>query len=396
MDLSIDNLLPHQVDIFRSPARFKVLAAGRRWGKTKLGIALAFAAAWAGGRVWWTSPNYPIGRIAWREISFKSKMIGAHVRQADRLVEFPGGGYLQLKSADNPDSLRGEGLDRVILDEAAFLAESAWTEALRAALSDRGGDAVFLSTPNGRNYFHRLHLGAGDKDEWQAWQYPTADNPHIPPAEIALARAELAARVFAQEFEARFLDIEGAVFRDVRARATARPQDRATEGHDYIFGIDWARQDDFTVVLVLDLTTTESVLCDAWTGLRYEVQIARVKGICERFAPLAVVSETNNMGDVLTERLQAEDIPIVPFTSTNASKMALVDSLVLSLERQAITLLPDEKLIQELEAYQATRLPSGLTRYACPEGVHDDRVMALMLANWGASNASIDMTARLM
>ncbi len=389
--------MPHQLDVFRSPARFKIVAAGRRWGKTKLGIAQSFATAWLGGRVWWIAPNYPIGAIAWREIARRSHSIAATVRQGDKIVTFPPGeGYIQLKSADNVNSLRGEGLDLAILDEAAFTLEAAWHEAIRPALADRQGEAAFYSTPNGRNWFHRLFANASGLDEWEAWQFPTSDNAHIPAGEIALAESEMPSRTFLQEFEAHFIDAAGAVFRGVRSGTWAIPQEIAQPKHLYVFGIDWARESDFTAIIVLDMTTAEIVHVDAWTGLGYDVQLARVSALVERFRPVAVVSEANNMGAVLTETLQAAGVPVMPFVTTNATKLALVDSLVLALERNAIALAQYEPLLQELEAYQATRLPSGLTRYGAPAGVHDDLVMALMLAVWGAGNASVDMTARLM
>jgi len=392
--LSLDGLHPGQKDVFCSPARFKVLAAGRRWGKTRLGIAWAFAGAWCAKRVWWIAPNYPIGAIAWREMRARAPKLGAAILEAEKLLRFPGGGYIQLKSADNPPSLRGEGLDRVVLDEAAFMAEAAWDESLRPALTDRKGDALFGSTPNGHNWFYRLH--ATSDEGWQSWQHPTTDNPVIDPAEVALARANLPARVYLQEYEAQFIDQAGAVFRNVQRQATAAHQDGPVKGHQYVFGIDWARSNDFTAVIVFDISDNAAIGLDSWTGLAYNTQLDRVKALAERFQPVALVSETNNMGDVLSEQLLSSGLPIVPFTSTNATKSVLVDSLALALERQAVTFLPDPALISELESYQAVRLPSGLTRYTAPEGMNDDRAMALMLANWGAGNCVTDYSARLM
>ena len=118
--------------------------------------------------------------------------IGAEVRKVDRQINLPGGGMVGVRSADNPDSLRGEGLDYVVLDECAFMSETAWTEALRPALSDRQGGALFISTPKGRNWFWRLYQrGLEDGVEWMAFRFPTSANPHIPPPEIDAARDSL-------------------------------------------------------------------------------------------------------------------------------------------------------------------------------------------------------------
>jgi len=124
---------------------------------------------------------------------------GAEIRYSDRLITMPSGGTVQVRSADNPDSLRGEGLDFVVLDECAFIKEQAWTEALRPALSDRQGKALFISTPKGRNWFWRQWTrGNTDDEEWHSWRFPTSANPFIPQSEIDAARESLPERTFQQ------------------------------------------------------------------------------------------------------------------------------------------------------------------------------------------------------
>jgi hypothetical protein len=94
------------------------------------------------------------------------------------LAALPGGGTVQVRSADNPDALRGEGLDFVVVDECAYVAEAAWQEALRPALSDRLGRAMFISTPAGRNWFWRHYQRGLEGGDWQSWSFPTSDNLH--------------------------------------------------------------------------------------------------------------------------------------------------------------------------------------------------------------------------
>lgn len=191
-----------------SPARYRVMACGRRFGKTRLGSALCIKTAADGGRAWWVAPSYKMSEVGWRLIRRLAAQIpGADVRRGERRVTFPGGGEVQVRSADNPDSLRGDGLDFVVMDECAFMDETAWTEALRPALSDRKGRAMFISTPKGQNWYYRLWLQCADpaQDEWRGWQLPTAANPYIDPAEIEAARQSLPERVFRQEYLAEFL-----------------------------------------------------------------------------------------------------------------------------------------------------------------------------------------------
>src|SRR3990172_3671438 len=146
---------PGQRMVHRHPARFKILAAGRRWGKTRLGVNECLDVAARGGRAPWVAPTYKMSEVGWRPIRRIGTKINAEVRKVDRQIILPGGGEVTVRSADNPDSLRGEGLDFIVLDECAFIVEEAWTEVLRPALSDRQGKAMFISTPKGRNWFWR-------------------------------------------------------------------------------------------------------------------------------------------------------------------------------------------------------------------------------------------------
>ena len=203
-----------QEEIARHPARFKVVDAGRRLGKTRLGVILCMAIGLAGGVAWWVAPTYGVASIGWRLLRQLAQQIpGTEIREGDRRIEFQTGGIVQVKSADNPDGLRGEGLDFVVLDEAAFIKEDAWSQALRPALSDRQGGALFISTPRGRNWFFDLYNDAQGRDDWQAWQFPTSANPHIAPEEIESARSLLPALIFAQEYEAQFTSSFGAMFK---------------------------------------------------------------------------------------------------------------------------------------------------------------------------------------
>ena len=373
-----------QMEVAQSPARFRVAACGRRrWGKTRLGAALCVKTAADGGRAWWVAPTYPVAMVGWRLIRRLALQVpGAEVRQSERLVTFPNGGEIQVRSADNPDSLRGEGLDFVVMDECAFIHEDAWQEAIRPALSDRKGRAMFISTPKGRNWFYRLWLRCVDDydHEWHGWQLPTAANPYIDPAEIEAARLGLPERVFAQEYLAQFLDDAGGAFRGVAEAATAIAQAGAIGGHTYTFGVDWARESDFTAIAVYDATLGAIVALDRFNQIDYHTQLGRLTALYERFRPAAVVAEANSIGQPLIEQLQRQGLPVVPFTTTNASKQIAVDALALAFENRSLTIIPDPVLIAELQAYQGERLPGGAMRYSAPQGLHDDTVMAVMLA----------------
>ena len=143
--LTLPRLHPGQKTVWDEHARFKVLASGRRWGKTLLGSLACVVDGASGGRAWWVAPSYKMAMVGWRAVYRLGRQIpGANIRRGDLLVEMPGGGSVQVRSADDPQSLRGEGLTLAVLDECAFMSEEAWTEALRPALSDRRGGALFI------------------------------------------------------------------------------------------------------------------------------------------------------------------------------------------------------------------------------------------------------------
>lgn len=382
------SLHPGQVQVHNHPSRFKVLDCGRRWGKTRLGVMECMGAAVVGKRAWWVAPSYKMSEVGWRPLRRLAAQIpGAEVRKVDRQVILPGGGEVSVRSADNPDSLRGEGIDYVVLDECAFMAEMAWSEALRPALADRLGKALFISTPKGRNWFWYLwQRGQDGGDEWHSWRFTSYDNPHIADSEIDAAKATLPDRVFRQEFLAEFIDDAGGVFRGVVAAATAKHQDGRQPGHDYCIGVDWGKHNDFTVLSVIDMTAKELCYLDRFNQIDYALQTGRLKALASRFQPVTIIAESNAMGEPIIEQLQRDSLPVQPFKTTNATKTAVIDALAMAFEQGAIKIVADDVLVNELQAYEMERLPSGMLRYSAPEGLHDDCVMSLALAWHGVSN----------
>lgn len=215
--------LPHQLGVLRDGARIKIVVCGRRWGKTTAGLLATveghgpriggFSGAIEGGSIWWVAPSYPVSSMIWRNLKHALRGAWIEKNENERRIVLPGGGSITVKSADNPDSLRGAGLDGVVLDEAAFMAREAWAEGIRPALADRQGWAMFLTTPNGTNWLYDTFQTAATTPGWARWQRPTADNPKIPPAELDAARAELGSYAFSQEFEAQFLTPGGGFFK---------------------------------------------------------------------------------------------------------------------------------------------------------------------------------------
>ena len=383
---------PGQKAVHESLARFKVLAAGRRWGKTRLGVNECLDVAAQGGRAWWVAPSYKMSEVGWRAIRRIGVAIpGTEVSKVDRSITLVTGGQISVRSADNPDSLRGDGLDFIVLDEVAFMKEEAWSEALRPALADRQGRALFISTPKGRNWFWRLWLRGQEEGNWQSWQFPTESNPHIDRDEIEEARRTLPERIFRQEFLAEFIEDSAGVFRRVNEAAVVEWENGAIGGREYVIGVDWGKYNDFTVFAVINVTSQALVYLDRFNQIDYQVQIGRLQALVERFKPKLIVVERNSIGEPLVEQLQRDRLfgdRVKPFQTTGASKAKVIDALALAFERGELRIVPDEVLLAELQAFEMARLSSGTFRYSAPPGMHDDTVIALALAWNGAQQIS--------
>lgn len=372
-------------------ARFNVLAAGRRFGKSIFGEDIACDYLIPGHPVGWFAPSYKILAESWRDIQRIFAPVATNISIAEHRIELSTKGVLECWSLDNPDAGRSRKYKCVIIDEAALVRYlgDAWQAAIRPTLTDYHGDAWFLSTPRGSNFFRTIYNWGQDelKPDWKSWQMPSSANTTLVDLdkEIEAARLELPERVFRQEYLAEFIDDAGGVFRRVLEAACATAQDSAIDGHTYIIGVDWGKYNDFTVLAVIDVTTKELVHLERFNQIDYAVQIERLRTLAAKFKTKSLVPEHNAIGIPLIEQLQREGYNVHPFTTTNASKAEAIDSLALALEKGDLKIIDNPTLIAELQAYEAERLPSGMLRYSSPEGYHDDCIIALALAWHGAS-----------
>lgn len=223
-------LLPWQINVWQDSARFKVIAAGRRCGKSNLAIKMLLAKALEapeGSAVLYVAPTLGQARqIAWDAILEQGREVikTAHVNNMD--IVLVTGRKIHIRSGENKDALRGLKLYFTVVDEAAFVPEDVFTKIIRPALADLKGEAVIISTPEGRNHFYDWYkLGQeGKNPEWKSWHFTTKDNPTIPPEEIEEARKTLSTFVFKQEFEANFNNAGQEIFKEEWLKTGPEPQ----------------------------------------------------------------------------------------------------------------------------------------------------------------------------
>jgi hypothetical protein len=210
-------LRPKQSVVYNDPSRFRVLVAGRRFGKSFLAIPELLRMADGPGKVaWYVAPTrHQAKDDLWRPLkAIAAPWMVGKPNESELSIDLRCGGRIALRSAENYDSLRGGGLDGLVLDEFADIAPEAWTEALRAKLSDRLGRALFIGTPEGRNHFYDLYQrGIAGEPGWASFQFTTLDGGNVTPEEIEAARRELDEKTFRQEYEASFEALfEGAAY----------------------------------------------------------------------------------------------------------------------------------------------------------------------------------------
>ncbi len=197
--------------------RFKVLITGRRFGKTHLGIRelCKSAATIPGSTNWAVCPSYRMAKQIWWE-QIKSKLHELRwiktSNEAELTIKLKNGSTIALKGADNPDSLRGVGLDFCIFDEFQDTPKEAWTEVIRPTLSDKKGRAMFCGTPKGvGSWSHELFTKALNEQDWNAWQFTTIEGGNVAEEEIEAARRDLDERTFMAEYCATFTTWTGVV-----------------------------------------------------------------------------------------------------------------------------------------------------------------------------------------
>lgn len=259
---------PGQAEIIDSDARFKVVVCGRRWGKSVLGIneCLKRVVSIPNATIWYIAPTYGQAKsIAWRFLLSRLQLFPKAMQQRFRIQEnqltvtFPNGSILALKGVDNPDSLRGSGLDYVVLDEYAmdgYQRYPVWKEIIRPALSDKMGGALFISTPKGFNGFYDMYSYAdsGDDPDWAAWRMPTSSCLHITKEELETAKRELGEDLYGQEYDAEFKKRSGLVYkefdRDIHLIDKMQPMDIPKSWY-MEFGMDFGTAHPTAAVFVM-------------------------------------------------------------------------------------------------------------------------------------------------
>jgi hypothetical protein len=248
---------PKQFLFHYSDARFKVPVCGRRFGKTVMCARdIEPTLMTPGKRIWICAPTYDLGekefRVIWQDMIVKLQLgrektikKAFNKKNGDMYIEFPWGTRVEVRSADRPETLVGDGLDHVIMSEAAKHSKETWDRYIRPALADKRGSATFGTTPEGQNWIHDLwQLGRNPLfEEYASWKFPSWENPNVYPggrgdAEILLLERTMPYEWFQQEIAADFTSFMGKIYSEWDELIHVQPHQYNPAWKNYI-AFDW-------------------------------------------------------------------------------------------------------------------------------------------------------------
>lgn len=384
LEFKLKELHPKQVEVTTHPARHKRICAGRRFGKSILaGAEASFRALTERIPVWWVAPTFRNTQAAWTELTEQARQLKPHVKifKDEFKIIYPGGGFVQVVSAAEPDNMRSVGLGGLILDEAAYVQQRAYTEVLAPALLDYDGWTYMISTPNGFNWFYDEYMREKNgADSYKSFHFTSYDNPYLPKGAIDKLRTTMTEKAFRQEVLAEFIADALAVFRNVDKCTYTTPPEYPVEGHSYVMGVDWGRKHDFTAISVWDATDAREVALDRFSQIGFGLQHGRIQALYDRWQPDVIIAEENAIGMANVEKLNELGLPVIAFRMTQPSKKVVVEAFALALERESVQILDDDTGTGELLGYSENVTKHGNIQYSAPEGGHDDTVVARMLA----------------
>lgn len=388
--------IPHsggQKDVMASGARFRTLAAGRRWGKTKLAAhEIVRRSVKPNQTIWWVANTYKNVRRGYKEVvrqmpaSWLAKPAPSWTSNELHLT-LKNGTIIEFYSGGSPDALAGEGVDFLVVDEGALIPDPVWQQLLRPTLMDTGGDALIISTPRGHNWFWEMwKRGNENRPNYQSWQLDQTMNPYIPIEETMAAKEELPKIIFEQEIMARFLAAGASIFGEGLNTEGALVGEIVEATGNIFVGVDLAKKADFTVISASREIDRLPVHFEKFNDLAWPVQQRRIKAACDDLEQqpgvegVTVLIDSTGLGDVVYDNLTEEGLDCIPIVINNAWKEASAKLLAADLESGKAHILSE--MVGEFEAYEMNLSPAGNMIFEAGSG-HDDEVIAKSLEHWG-------------
>lgn len=367
----LSNLHPGQEKVKAEAKRFNVLCCGRRWGKSEFGVDILCDTALDGNPVGYFTPTYKLLDGVYSEcVSILEPIITR--KNEHKFIDIIGGGRIEFWSLENELAGRSRKYKKVVVDECAFVKNlwKIWTESIRPTLTDLKGDAWFLSTPKGKNDFHKLFMrGRSGEPNWASWQMTTYTNPYIDPNEIDEAKKDLPEIAFSQEYLAEFAENTANPFGVQFIRQCIYPQSTLPA---VCYGIDLAKSFDYTVIIGLDKFGQVCHFDRFQKDWRQTLQtILQLPGV-----PIKI--DSTGVGDPIAEELQGKRPNVTGFKFSSFAKQQIMEGLAVAIQNRRVS-FPEGHITDELENFEYEYTRTGI-RYSAPHGLHDDCVCALAMA----------------
>lgn len=330
-------------------------------------------------KIGYITPTYKLSRLFYKELVESSRNLISDSNQTDLIIKFISGSNVQFFSAEAKDAIRGFQFTHLIIDEAAFISDDVYNEVIHATHLIKGEKVIMCSTPNSSNgFFHQYYTyGLENREKYRSKKINIYDNPFISPDEILNIKSSLPDRVFKQEYLSEFLDADGAVFSNYNNCINDNPKHTGI----YYAAIDWGKTNDYTVLTIIN-ELKQVVDIYRINTLEYTTQVKLIVDKLNKWKPKIVISEENNIGQVVNELLREQyKGQIKRITLDNTEKKNIIENLIVGFEQGDISILNNEILIRELQSFTATyNHQTKNIKYSAPNGLHDDMVISLAYA----------------
>ena len=390
--MEIELFTPHQGqkqvinDFSNSIHKFGICTTSRQWGKSLLGqnLLLYWLLGKPNQKGAWISPIYNQAKKVFQELTDASNSIIQSANKAELTIKFINGSTLQFLSSERPDSVRGFSFNYMVVDEAAYVNERGFETAILPTLTAIGKKCLIISTPKSKNWFYKYYLkGLDDSSEYISFRGQSTDNPHIDQQFIAEQRLSLPDDIFRQEYMAEFTDAGSEVFRGVDNACVVNQYVSGDRVSRCFVGIDTGLSNDYSVLTIMN-ESGRVLLIDRLRGENINTIASRFNDILSRFKIEGGYVEENGIGAAMRDLVLPRNRRIRGFTTTQDSKTTIVRTLISDLETGIIELPTKElepEVFKELSLYTYKLSNNGKLSFTHPNGIHDDLVDSLMLAN---------------
>jgi phage FluMu gp28-like protein len=395
MNINVEGFKPYPaqkdwIEKIEDPAiKYACLVVGRQVGKSLLAtnLILKWALENNGVVCMYAAPLYSQVRKIFDDIHkvVASTPLLVSSNKSNYEMVLLNGSKILFRSTENADSLRGYTLNYLIVDEAAFVKNNVWDEILKPTILVKGKKCLFVSTPKNKGGFlHRLYLNGlnPEKNEYISMNGSSYMNPHISKEDLDEAKKTMPEEIFRSEILGEFTDGGGSVFKNIENYCVLNNFYPKENGKKYYAGIDVGRQDDYSVLTIID-DEGKVVFIYRQNNAPWDTILGNISKYLNEYQASAFM-EVNGIGDALYEQLEKNYKNIHPFITTNQSKQQIIEDLIYELNIDELKLPSKDffpALYNELDTFTYHYSPqTRKVQYKAIDGAHDDCVMSLAIA----------------